>query len=129
METQTIDVSDVRYELISKHQTANHLLPPTEDQLWYHLLRTNYQTFIWKHSLDSQKHFPSPHSHGWGIDEANFLNVTWTTQQIASKEILDMMSYSCSKSKGYNVENLDNCLCIEYGLPCTDVCTCVSCKN
>jgi hypothetical protein len=46
------DLSHLRYHMLATRQSASHMLPPTTNQIYYHILRTNYQVWLWKHSLE-----------------------------------------------------------------------------
>ena len=47
----------------------NESLPPTSDSLTQHIMRSNYQAYIWKKALCAFLNLPTPEGHGWEIME------------------------------------------------------------
>ncbi|CAH3031303.1 unnamed protein product, partial [Pocillopora meandrina] len=48
-------VNELRYKLFCKSKSLqSHQLPPTKEALENHLMRANYQSFIWKHALQTE---------------------------------------------------------------------------
>ena len=120
------DLSHLRYHMLATRQSPSHLLPPTNNQLHYHLLRANYQAWIWKQSLEKQEDIPSPHGNGWSISEHE-IKIKWTDQQLAPQEILLMISCACKKKDRCTDDG--TCSCRQQGLQCTDACSCTDCQN
>ena len=40
-------------------------LPPTKDELTQHIIRLNYQTYIWKRAVETNLDILSPIDHTW----------------------------------------------------------------
>ena len=52
-------------------ENGSHLLPPSKSCLMLHIMRANYQTYIWRHSLHQFMNLPSPAGHGWHVMAMN----------------------------------------------------------
>ena len=74
-EPNTLRVNEVRYKKLSKGAEA-HELPPTQDALRLHVLRANYQCYIWKNTLDAYVSAPSSIGHGWIVNKG-IIDVLW----------------------------------------------------
>ena len=49
------------------------MLPPTRDALRKHTSRANYQSTIWRGSLDKDPVAIGPEGHGWKLSEDDLL--------------------------------------------------------
>ena len=98
-------------------------LPPCADCLYKHACRANYQTAIWRRSLENRPEIPSPLRHGWTQDE-NKLGIDWMTGPPAPAAVLELLSCSCTRSC-----KLPNFNCLSNGLKCTDMCRLHECDN
>jgi len=58
------------------------LLPPCKSSLVKHMLRANYQTYIWKPADQATIDVPSPVGCGWMADDASLLHVDLTDGDI-----------------------------------------------
>ena len=56
---------ELRYIIFCQKKPNSDALPPTSDSLRQHINRANYQTHIWRKSLDALLELPSPEGHGW----------------------------------------------------------------
>ncbi len=119
------NVNDVRIAMFKegvgkgKSVPDSNKLPPTSDALAKHILRVNYQAYIWKHALiATQEKPPTPDRHGWLITD-NKLKIDWTDKECAPSAILELMSCGC---KG-NCSN-NRCGCKKSTLVCTEACNC-----
>jgi len=74
----TRDVNDLQYRLFytKKGDLDSNQLPPCVDTLRKHCDRANYQAAIWRRSLQSCWHIPSPVGHGWKLEEGRLI-VNW----------------------------------------------------
>ena len=60
--------------LFSAKENADlSLLPPCSSSLCLHIDRVNYQTLVWKQSLNAYPELPSPDQHGWKIVEGQLV--------------------------------------------------------
>ena len=99
-------------------------LAPTRDSLHKHILRVNYQTAIWKHTLSSNRIIPSLSDNGWLINNGE-LHLDWMDPLPASIAVSELMSCHCSINC-----SLARCLCLQNQMPCTDACSCSEgCQN
>ena len=108
--SNAFNINDVRYDMLSKG-AESHQIPPTKDALHLHILRANYQTYIWKHSLDRNSKAPSPHGHGW-IVKSSTISILWMKKDPAPKALLEFLHCkSCKKC------DTCRCLCKKKWLP------------
>ena len=56
---------ELRYIIFCQKKPNSEALPPTSDSLRQHINRANYQTHIWRKSLDALLELPSPEGRGW----------------------------------------------------------------
>ena len=57
------------------------LLPPCKTSLQLHILRANYQAYIWKHAHVPDIELPSPTNQGWKLTDGGLLDINWTDDQ------------------------------------------------
>ena len=55
----------LRYIILCQKKPNSEALPPTSDSLRQHINRANYQTHIWRKSLDILLELPSPEGRRW----------------------------------------------------------------
>ena len=120
------DVNEMRYKMYctKKAELSCDILPPCFSSLKQHILRSNYQTKIWRLPLVSNPEIPSPDVHGWYFDERGELAIRWMDCRPAPDEILELVSCDCKKKC---IES--SCICIQLGFRCTDACTFTNCSN
>jgi hypothetical protein len=121
-------VNECRYALFcaKKGQLESHHLPPCQNALKKHIARANYQTRIWKLSLQPHPDIPSPEGFGWKIVQVNdstCLEIDWMDCLPAPEAVLELMACTCSTSC------TSNCPCVNNGLKCTDMCKLHTCTN
>ena len=63
-------------------------LPPCEDLLQLHILRANYQVFIWRQSSLAQQVENDPFQNGWCLDEEGCFGIKWMTCNPAPDEVI-----------------------------------------
>ena len=56
---------ELRYIICCQKKPNSEALPPTSDSLRQHINRANYQTHIWRKSLDALFELLSPEGRGW----------------------------------------------------------------
>ena len=71
---------------------------PTKDELNQHIIRSNYQTLIWKTSLEVDPQIPQPDGYGSDLEDG-CLRIHWMDNQLAPEEILEMVDCNCQKAK------------------------------
>ena len=111
----TNSINELRYRLFcsKRGNIESNQLPPCADCLYKHACRANYQTGIWRRSLENCPEIPSLLRHGW-IQDENKLGIDWMSGQPAP----------CTRSC-----RLPNCSCLANGLKCTDMCRLSECDN
>ena len=57
--------------LVRQRKQKSDSLPLTLNSLFHHLERSNYQTFVWKHSLEAELSLTSPAVSGWKSEGEN----------------------------------------------------------
>ena len=111
-------VNELRYKLFCKSKSLqSHQLPPTKEALENHLKRANYQSFIWKHALQTEVN-QSPDGQGWQQKNGQ-LEICWTNQAPAPQAGMELICCCCKGSCQTRC-----CSCVSNGLPCTEACTC-----
>ena len=121
-DAQSLDES--RYKLFCSFPTTEQSLPPTKDALIQHAKRCNYQTAIHRRVLQQKINAPSPHGHGWKVEDGE-VSVTWITKQPAPSVLAECLSCGCKVGKCIK----GRCTCLNAELPCTDLCKCIDCGN
>ncbi|KAJ8034477.1 hypothetical protein HOLleu_21334 [Holothuria leucospilota] len=118
---------DMRYWLFCQQQKKNEGLPPTSDSLLHHIKRANYQTYIWRKSLQSEQNLPSPNNHGWKTEDGS-LRPVLMTKDPAPHALLVLSFCCCKKSECRRAD----CSCKVNNLGCTEACQCINsegCQN
>lgn len=120
--SKSADVNTARYTLFCTSAPIEKSLPPNKDALTQHLKRANYQSFIWRQCLKPIMVLNPPQDHGWIMEDS--LNVKWLTGPAAPPDVIKLKNCAC---KG----GCDGarCSCFRSGLSCTELCTCVQCRN
>ena len=88
-----------------------------------HCERANYQSAIWRRSLQSSPQIPLPIGSGWSLKDGK-LTVDWMSREPAPKAVLEFLSCQCKR-----VCQLPSCTCLANGLHCTDICRLQECTN
>lgn len=117
---------ELRYIIFCQKKPNSEALPPTSDSLRQHINRANYQTHIWRKSLDALLELPSPEGRGWQKEDDE-LTPKLMSKDPAPTSLLDLTTCTCKKK-----ECSSNCSCGNVGLSCTEACTCMAedtCKN
>jgi hypothetical protein len=82
------------------------LLPPCKSTLKKHIMRTNYQEFMWKHAHIQFPEVKSPGGLGWFKMTEGDLQIDWTDGDIMLQDTLTVLeSDKCSENT--NEENSD----------------------
>jgi len=120
------EVNDMRYQLFKakRGDIESGQLPPCNDCLYFHALRANYQSCIWRRSLHNYPSIPSPEGHGWVLNEEGQLIIQWMKGPPAPDVVLEFMSCKCSR-----VCSHPDCQCMANGLKCTEMCKLQTCDN
>jgi len=119
-------VNVLRYEIHCARggKVEPEALPPCESSLRLHVTRANYQAAIWRRAIDPLTVIPSPHGHGWEVDDiSNVVKFVWLGSKPAPEEVLELLSCTCKRAC-----TVDNCCCLKAGLKCTDMCS-IQCEN
>ena len=118
-------INEVRYQLFCTKPTQSSNLPPYSDALRQHMLRANYQAFIWRNVLVAVANPPlCPDKQDWALDDDNSLRITWMSIPPAPSALLELISCGCESGC-----TNQRCSCRANSLLCTDMCTCKDCTN
>ncbi|KXJ07268.1 hypothetical protein AC249_AIPGENE26021 [Exaiptasia diaphana] len=101
-------------------QAQSERLPPTQEALRNPVLRTNYETLIWKNDIESSPELPTPDGFGWKIDSSGRWVPEMTKKLPAPEAIIELVKCGCSKHRC----NTNRCQCRKAGLTCTQLCAC-----
>lgn len=119
------DVNTIRYTIFKSGKYSEEQLPPTEDVLYLHIKRSNYQAYIWRHCMENSLNMPDPNTHGWYVnDESGDLEIKWMSLPLAPDSILCHVNCSCTKGC-----STARCSCKKSSLRCSDLCRCKDCQN
>ena len=114
--------------MFCQKQQKSESLPPTTDSLRQHLMRANYQAFVWKHSLIAVQQLPPPVSNGWSENDG-LLEPHLISKDPAPRGLIELTACKCTKSFCRR-DHL--CPCKAQSMPCTEACLCMnddSCQN
>lgn len=117
---------ELRYIILCQKKPNSEALPPTSDSLRQHINRANYQTHIWRKSLDALLELSSPEWRGWQKEDDE-LTSKLMSKDPAPTSLLELTTCTCKKK-----ECSSNCSCVNVGLSCTEARTCMAedtCKN
>ena len=91
-------VNSLRYQMFCSKTQNEKNLPPTQDALQQHILRANYQAAIWRRALEPKIDAPTPHGHGWKVQNGA-VDVIWMEKQHAPPEVLQVtFSFFCGEN-------------------------------
>ena len=98
----------------------SHKLPPCRDSLKNHILRANYQCFIWRKCLEQSLDIPDLEDHGWKC-ESGLVSCIWKNGLPAPNAVLSLLSCDCKRrcDEGkctctVNVSNVQICAALKH---------------
>ena len=103
-------INKARYVLFCQKQATGESLPPTDDALKFHVMRVNYQLFIWKKALVATPTIPPPTGNGWHLED-DILVPTLIEREPAPNTLVEFTTCGCQKGCGRN------CKCQKEDLP------------
>ena len=111
------DINELRYAIFrAKHgKIESHKLPSCQDSLKNHILRANYQCFLWRKCLEQSPDIPDLEDQGWKC-ENGIVSCIWMNGLLAPKAVLSVLSIDCKRRC---VEG--KCAYIVNGIKCTDM--------
>ena len=121
-----MQVNDFRYHLFcsKKGEVESHQLPPCQDSFHKHAQRANYQTAIWRRSLEKEADIPSPVGFGWKLETVDDLVIDWMDGTPAPDTVLQFLACKCTKSC-----QAPSCPCVNNQMKCSDMCRLKTCGN
>ena len=108
----------LRREKASKNVSPKKL-PPTEDSLQQHILRTAYQLMLWRQANISVQNLPNPEMYGYIRDDDNCLHPRMMNQGPAAPELLNNLVCDCK-----DISCNASCTCLVNNQSCTAACLC-----
>ena len=120
-------INEVRYKRFisrTKKKINPETLPPTKDECFLHLKRSNYTALIMKSAFQLHPVTLLPQDHGWLLKDGK-LEVQWMNQPFIPPSLREITSCKCKKGRCGN----RRCKCVNVGLLCSDVCNCIDCEN
>jgi hypothetical protein len=102
----------------SNKQAMENALPLTKAALQQHILRSHFQSAVWKSSIKAFPEIGTPNNHGWEIFEDIFIPIM-TLNSAAPNTIMEIRKCDCKKGCNSNV-----CSCKQQQLTCTEMCGC-----
>ena len=123
-------VNKARYNMFRLLIKSEARLPPTQDSLRLHIRRANYQAAVHEYCLEQTPDIPSPHGHGWKVEDGG-IQIVWGEQPPAPSSLLELTYCTCKKTncKVPIGKNKGRCSCRQHNVPCTDLCKCTDCEN
>ena len=109
-----------------KGERSNHNLCRHASHLYDYMLleQITKQQSSWRRATVPVPEVPSPHGHGWEVDNASYeVKFVWLGSKPAPEEVLELLSCTCKR-----VCTLRDCCCLKAGLRCTDLCS-IQCDN
>ena len=99
--------NNIRYRMYCKSRAkiACKKLLPCEDVLQLHILKANYQAFIWRQSLLAQQAENDPLQNGWCLDEEGCFGIKWMTCNPAPDEVTDFILKLSAKNNYFENGN------------------------
>lgn len=117
-------INEVRLKLFVAGKCSIDGLPPTQDALYFHLKRANYQTFIWKQATTTHVNLPSPNDHGWTTENNMLIPILMSLDPVPMS-CKELVSCSCKSGCGTS-----RCGCLKKSLLCISACNCQGlCQN
>ena len=104
---ERLSINKVRYSIYCQREgkVTCSMLPPCLDVLKQHILRVNYQTSIWRKSLDQFMDINSPVDNGWCCMNDDKLDIQWMTSNSAPcRWGTGYYSYYCRVTAKYVVQ-------------------------
>lgn len=114
----TRNVNEARKILFSRDSRSIENIPPTNEALVQHILRSVLQASKWHQCLNKQHDSRDPCLWGWKRLNENEMQPFWTTLPEASSVCRELIKCGCKKGC------TGNCKCRKAALECTELCQC-----
>ena len=113
---QQTEVNVVRHLMFGCKTTDPSRLPPCHDVLVHQIQRANYQSFIWRSSMEAETEIPSPADNRWA-NQGSSITIKWMSISPAPNALIEIIHCSCKRFCGDTSCNKNN-------LKCTNLCKC-----
>lgn len=123
------DVNKLRHDLFIKKYdpqrgpltgqsgTDMSLLPPCGSSLQLHILRANYQVYIWIHAHENFPNLPNAYDCGWRMDHEGNIDYKWI-HEIAPEALINVITQAAldrgEESDGEDEQELENMVDVIY---------------
>ena len=124
--SKATSVNALREELFHRLKDPEKL-PPTQDSLYLHALRSRYQALIWYNAAEANPHHPQPEDFGWDTDETglSLCPKLMTLPQQVPAACTELVTCGC-KTTCCN----QRCTCCKHNISCSTAFSCQeSCLN
>lgn len=112
----------LRQHIFAPTKSDLRALPPTENALYFHILRSLYQSTLYKQASKNASTvnlaLPSPSHFGWKLQNGTLIPVTMSMP--AKPDIKSLVHCMGKKAKC-----LRGCSCAKAGVPCSVGCLCL----
>lgn len=117
-----LNIEQTRWHLFLKEAPPEDM-PPTEAAFKLHVSRAHYMAIIFKNALDPHFSPPDLIDFGWKKDDLWFSPI-YNTFDPAPESVLKCIKCGCKTGCATL-----RCGCQKEGIFCTEMCTCINCKN
>ena len=109
----TNDVQSLRCTQFRKGAGKPENLPPTRDALRHHILRANYQAFIWRTSNVANQQIPCPTTSGWTLSQTSLTPILMTQDRLCGcNSIYTVVQKNAPTLADYNYDPVQSILII-----------------
>ena len=109
-----------RYQLFSERGLRDDQLPPTPHTFCLHLMRANYQAYLWKHANRAMLKPDDYTRHGWLRTETGSCGINFSEREAAPSHLVALTAHRCVSSQC----RANACSCQKKGVVCIDSCRC-----
>jgi len=113
----TTSVNQLRSNMFIKGLSIEKL-PPTQDALSHHIMRSHYQASVWQQTCLQRPHLPPPETMGWALEEGALVPLLTSLPPVpkACEELISCGFFTQCRSQ--------RCSCKRDGMPCMAWCKC-----
>ena len=117
--SKATSVNALRVELFHRLKDPEKL-PPTQDKLSLHALRSHYQALIWYKAAEANPDHPQPVDFGWDIDETGLsLRPKLMTLPPVPTACTELVTCGCKTTCSNQ-----RCTCRKHNISCSAACSC-----
>ena len=110
---------ELRWICFKNQSCGMESIPPTSGAWRQHILRANWQAFIWSQDIVQHPVIPDPLKMGWSCSVDGMYVPLLSEIPIAPESVIELVKCGCGISKCSR-----RCTCRENNSLCTEVCKC-----